>query len=41
MGPFVVEGEQSVLSADVALLDFDKHLMARHWAGQVIDLFRQ
>lgn len=26
---------------DVVLADFDEHLMTRHWAGQVIDLFRQ
>lgn len=26
---------------DAALADFDEHLMTRHWAGQVINLFRQ
>lgn len=26
---------------DVVLADLDVHLMARHWARQVINLFRQ
>lgn len=26
---------------DVGLADLDEHLMTRHWAGQVINLFRQ
>lgn len=26
---------------DVVLADLDEHLMTRHWAGQVINLFRQ
>lgn len=26
---------------DVGLVDLDEHLMTRHWAGQVINLFGQ
>lgn len=45
MQPFVAERERAANSRpqlpDVVLADLDEHLMTRHWARQVINLFRQ